>query len=458
VWAALPLAAACAYLLLEPWHGAVVLALSEQHGIDVADLPAVLLIAAAVAMAEARVRNSDAPRGRRVGIGAGAACAVVLGSLLVAGVLDPEVGSPLVPAGGGTFSGSTAHADGVASEPPGRWSHLALTYDGTRLRMYVDGRRVSSLAVKGSILRTPHPLWIGGNRPYGEYFHGTIDEVRVYDRALSPSGVAAEMSVPIGRGGDGREPGLVAAYGFDRGSGRTVEDASGDGNTAAVQGATWTSEGRYGGGMRFEGAGEIVRVPAAVSLDLTRAMTLSAWVRPSESQSGWRTVLARQTDAYFLMAGGGRELAGRLRTLDDVRFALLIALALLVCAALASGRTGWMRDRPAWYLPAVALFVAGSVVDALLSPSGTLVGPALVAAWCGASAKERDERIAMYVLAGGFGAVTLVAIADPGVLPFPHDDGRVVRAAALGVLLITGGVLSARRSRSARRARGLLTR
>jgi concanavalin A-like lectin/glucanase superfamily protein len=458
VWAALPLAAAFAYLLIDPWHGAVVLALSEQHGIDVADLPAVLLIGVSVAIAETRARNRDAPRRRRVGIGVGAACAVVLGALLVAGVLDPKVGSPLVPAGGGTFGGGTAHADGVASEPPGRWSHLALTYDGTRLRMYVDGRRVSSLAATGSILRTSHPLWIGGNRPYGEYFHGTIDEVRVYDRALSPSSVAAEMSVPVGGGGDGRELGLVAAYGFDRGSGRTVEDDSGDGNTAGVQGATWTRAGRYGRGMRFEGVGEIVRVPASVSLDLRRAMTLSAWVRPSESQSGWRTVLARQTDAYFLMAGGGRELAGRLRTLDDVRFALLIALALLVCAALASGRARWMRDRPAWYLAAVALFVAGSVVDALLSPSDTLVGLVLVAAWCGASAKERDERLAMYVLAGGFGAVTLVAIAAPGALPFPHDDGGVVRAAALGLLLITGGVLSARRSVGARRTRALLPR
>ena len=458
MWAALLLAAACAYLLIDPWHGAVVLALSEQHGIDVSDLPAVLLIAAAVAMAEARVRNGDAPRGTRVGMGVGAACAVVLGALLVAGVLDPKVGSALVPAGGGTFSGSTAHADGVASEPPGRWSHLALTYDGRRLTMYVDGRRVSSLAATGSILRTSHPLWIGGNRPYGEYFHGTIDEVRVYDRALSPAGVAAEMSVPIGRGGDGREPGLVAAYGFDRGSGRTAEDASGDGNTAAIQGATWTSEGRYGRAIRFEGVGEIVRVPASVSLDLRRAMTLSAWVRPSESQSGWRTVLARQTDAYFLMAGGGREAAARLRTLDDVRFFLLIALALLVCAALATGRAGWMRDRPGWYLAPVALFVAGSVLDALLSPSDTLVGPALVAAWCGASAPQRDERTAMYVLAGAFGVVTLVAVADPGALPFPRDDGGVVRAAALGLLLITGGVLSARRSVGARRTRALLTR
>ena len=182
-------------------------------------------------------------------------------------------------------------------------------------------------------------------------------------------------------------------------------------------------------------------------------MTLSAWIRPSESQSGWRTVLARQTDAYFLMAGGGRELANQLRTGDDMRFLLLIAIAVLVCAALASGRADWARRRPLWYLAPVALFVAGSVVDAALSPSDTLVGPALVAGWCAATASHRDERFAMYALAAGFGALTLASLADPGALPLPHDDGGVLRAAALGLILIIAGVLSARRSGGAWRSR-----
>jgi hypothetical protein len=40
----------------------------------------------------------------------------------------------------------------------------------------------------------------------------------------------------------------------------------------------------------------MVRVPASAALDLKDAMTLSAWVRPTESQAGWRTILHRQTD------------------------------------------------------------------------------------------------------------------------------------------------------------------
>ena len=40
----------------------------------------------------------------------------------------------------------------------------------------------------------------------------------------------------------------------------------------------------------------------SASLDLTTAMTLSAWIKPTASQSGWRTILQHETDAYFLNA------------------------------------------------------------------------------------------------------------------------------------------------------------
>ena len=49
-------------------------------------------------------------------------------------------------------------------------------------------------------------------------------------------------------------------------------------------------------------------MPASPSLDLDEAMTLLGWIRPAGLQDGWRTVVHRQTDAYFLMAGGGGEI------------------------------------------------------------------------------------------------------------------------------------------------------
>ena len=78
---------------------------------------------------------------------------------------------------------------------------------------------------------------------------------------------------------------------------------SGNGNTGTITGATWTAQGRYGGALRLNGANSTVRVADSASLDLTTAMTLSAWIRPAAIQSGWRTILQRETDAYFLNAG-----------------------------------------------------------------------------------------------------------------------------------------------------------
>jgi concanavalin A-like lectin/glucanase superfamily protein len=440
------LVAAGVFLLLEPWHGPVVLALSEQHGVDAGDLPVLVLMALAVAGLRARARDRRRWAGGRVAI----ALAIVLGAVLLAGVLDPRVGSQLVPAGGGTFDGNTLQAGGVRGEQVGRWSYLAVTYDGAAVRLYVDGVEVSSRSASGPILRTRDPLWIGGNRPYGEYFRGVIDEVRVYGRALGPAEARAAMSTPIGGRGT-RAPGLVAAYAFDAGRGRSADDASGHGNAGAIQGARWTSSGRFGRGMRFDGAGEVVRVPASASLDLGRAMTLTAWIKPSEQQSGWRTVVARQTDAYTLMAGGGRENAGRLEAIDRLRFVIVILLLAWMGVVLARGRVPWASGRSRWYWP-LALFVAGSLVDVAFAPSDTLIGPALVALWWGATSSHRDERVIMYVLSGAFAALTIVATTDQASLPLPFDDGGVVRSATLGLLLATVGLLSLRHGRRGRPA------
>jgi hypothetical protein len=44
-----------------------------------------------------------------------------------------------------------------------------VTYDGTMLKLFVNGDQVSSQATRGLIRRRPIP-WIGGSHPYGEYF------------------------------------------------------------------------------------------------------------------------------------------------------------------------------------------------------------------------------------------------------------------------------------------------
>ena len=90
-----------------------------------------------------------------------------------------------------------------------------MTYDGAALRLFVNGMQVASEPVPGNITPTANPLWIGGNSPYGEYFAGRIDEVRVYRVALSQAEIQADMAAPLGGPADTTVPsqvsGLVAS-------------------------------------------------------------------------------------------------------------------------------------------------------------------------------------------------------------------------------------------------------
>jgi hypothetical protein len=61
----------------------------------------------------------------------------------------------------------------------------------------VNGAQVSSRAVSGAMRVTGGALRIGGNAIWSEWFAGRIDEVRVYDRALTPAQIQADMSAPV---------------------------------------------------------------------------------------------------------------------------------------------------------------------------------------------------------------------------------------------------------------------
>jgi hypothetical protein len=81
--------------------------------------------------------------------------------------------------------------------PLDAWSHIGVTFDGTTLRFFVNGSSAGTRAVSGNILQTSGALRIGGNSVFGEWFHGTIDDLRVYDRALSDAEIQADMNTAV---------------------------------------------------------------------------------------------------------------------------------------------------------------------------------------------------------------------------------------------------------------------
>jgi hypothetical protein len=77
------------------------------------------------------------------------------------------------------------------------WSHLATTFDGATLRLYINGVLTSSVAYSGSLTVSANDLFIGGNAVWSEWFDGKIDEVRVYNRPLAATEIQADMAAPV---------------------------------------------------------------------------------------------------------------------------------------------------------------------------------------------------------------------------------------------------------------------
>src|SRR5262249_36921914 len=79
------------------------------------------------------------------------------------------------------------------------WTHLAETFDGSVLRLYVNGALAGSVAQAGTLSTSIDPLQIGGDSIFGQQFAGVIDEVRVYNVALTPTQIQTDMNSPLGQ-------------------------------------------------------------------------------------------------------------------------------------------------------------------------------------------------------------------------------------------------------------------
>jgi PKD repeat protein len=102
-----------------------------------------------------------------------------------------------VPVGGVFSGGAERKVQGKSTLPVNVWTHLATTYDGATQKFYMNGVLVSSRAQTGAIQASTGALRIGGDSIWGEYFKGMIDDVRIYNRAMSNSEIQADMLSPV---------------------------------------------------------------------------------------------------------------------------------------------------------------------------------------------------------------------------------------------------------------------
>jgi chitodextrinase len=143
------------------------------------------------------------------------------------------------PVGGAILNGTNAAATGPTPLTAGTFTHLAATYNGSTMRLFVNGTQVASTPGTGSILTSANALQIGSDSNFGQYFTGTIDEVRVYNTALTQAQIQTDMATPIGSGGALSITPKAAALTFTRTQQFTAQGAGGT--------VTWSVDGVVGG-------------------------------------------------------------------------------------------------------------------------------------------------------------------------------------------------------------------
>lgn len=150
----------------------------------------------------------------------------------------------------------------------GTWQHVAGTFDGDSLKLYLNGVQVASSAFTGTIANSPtaYPLTIGRladpSQSARRYFNGLIDEVRIWNRALDGAEILANSTKELD---SLNVQGLGGYWRFNENSGSSSYDVSGNGQTANITSGNWDVSVPFN-----------VQLPQPPSITLTAVFTLTS--------------------------------------------------------------------------------------------------------------------------------------------------------------------------------------
>jgi hypothetical protein len=231
----------------------------------------------------------------------------------------------------------------------GTWYHIAGIYDGNTITVFMNGIAVESLNIPGKLSIDQSDLYIGKGDPTfsdGEYFHGKLDEIRVWNVARSQEQIQAAINTPLtgkedglvaywnfddgtakdlsGHGNDGvlsgdariaesprpaisisgeKQPGkLIAWWRLDEADGNDVADSSGNNNAGRLVGnPQWQPEGgKIGGALEFDGDGDFVQIENESAFDITGPITVAAWIKVNSFDKRWQALVTKGDTAWRL--------------------------------------------------------------------------------------------------------------------------------------------------------------
>jgi hypothetical protein len=196
--------------------------------------------------------------------------------------------------------------------PLNQWVFVAGTYDGTTANAYVNGAVVGTNSISGTSYTGygGADVLVGGTAgSYTSYFNGMMDDVRIYNRALSAPELtrlyAGSPPPPV-------DQTLVGYWKMDETSGTTITDSIGGEVSNAFNGTPSAQSGVYSGAYKFNGSADYITVPHGTAPDLTGTeMTASAWIYPTATFGGnYASIVAR--GGYNLQEGYELTVQGNL--------------------------------------------------------------------------------------------------------------------------------------------------
>jgi len=183
------------------------------------------------------------------------------------------------------------------------WQHICGTLSGTTASIYVDGKQIGTGTLP-TVNTTLAVLNVGANVNFSNKFTGKIDDVRIYNYALTAAQIRQiAVQVPTN---------LLARYDFNG----NPADASGNGNSLTSSGTPALTKDRNGtttSAYTLNGATKfLTSVPVTTSV--AGNVTLSAWFRPTAFNAGLNYIVVNGTgsDGYGILidAGAGNVLKG----------------------------------------------------------------------------------------------------------------------------------------------------
>ena len=214
-----------------------------------------------------------------------------------------------------------------------RWHHVAAIRDGADFRMYVDGVEVASAndpTIAADVTNAGSSWYIGSGQNAENYFDGFIDDVRMYNRALSASEIQllasacnegnmiynADHMVPqycagndtwvaMGPVRDGIDSGLIGHWTLNETAGTTATDSTVNANNGTMAGgmdaATDTVPGKVGTALDFDGTDDDIHITdpgtgSILDIDNGEEISISAWIYP-RALTGFVSILNKGTAA-----------------------------------------------------------------------------------------------------------------------------------------------------------------